>query len=221
MRRGVGVARRAPVVPAPPTGTDPSKLLVVACGALAREIAAVVAADRLDYVALHCLPAMLHNYPDRIAPAVEAVLEVHEGPAFVAYADCGTGGALRAVCDRHGAEMLPGTHCYAVFEGVDAFAARGETDAFYLTDFLARQFHAFVIRPLGLDCHPELRDTYFGHYARVVHLAQTDDAETDDRARAAAATLGLAFERRWTGYGDLGPALRATDGRGLPARRAS
>lgn len=181
---------------------------MVACGALAREIAAVVAADRLDHIALHCLPAILHNHPDRIAPAVEAVLGAHDGPAFVAYADCGTGGALRAVCDRHGVGMLPGAHCYAVFDGVETFAARGETDAFYLTDFLARQFDAFVTRPLGLDRHPELRDAYFGHYARVVHLAQTDDAETEARARAAAATLGLAFERRRMGYGELGVALR-------------
>jgi hypothetical protein len=103
--------------------------------------------------------------------------------------------------------MMPGPHCYAFFEGLDVFAARGEADAFYLTDFLARQFDAFVTRPLGLDRHPELRDAYFGNYARLVHLAQTDDPELDARARDAARALGLAHERRWTGYGLLAPAL--------------
>ncbi len=105
--------------------------------------------------------------------------------------------------------MIAGPHCYAFFEGVGAFAARGETDAFYLTDFLARQFDAFVTRPLGLDRHPELRDVYFAHYHRLVHLAQTDDPALDRAAQSAAAALGLAYERRATGYGDLAPALRS------------
>ena len=116
--------------------------------------------------------------------------------------------------------MIAGPHCYAFFEGREAFAAQGEIDAFYLTDFLARQFDAFVTRPLGLDRHPELRDLYFGHYRTLVHLAQTDDAELTARARAAADALGLAFERRFTGYGDLATALAAVrkpSGDGLPA----
>ena len=179
----------------------------MACGALAREIAAVVEADGLRHVTVRCLPAMLHNHPDRIAPAVEAALEAHQGPAFVAYADCGTGGALRALCERRGVGMLDGPHCYAVFDGIDAFAARGETDAFYLTDFLARQFDAFVVRPLGLDRHPELRDAYFGHYGRVVHLAQADDAGTAAAATRAAALLGLPLERRVTGLHRIAAAL--------------
>ncbi|MGB3555099.1 MAG: DUF1638 domain-containing protein, partial [Jannaschia sp.] len=183
------------------TATGHGRVLVVACGALAREILAIRDLNGLGHIDLHCLPAILHNHPDRIAPAVEAALTERAGGydrAFVAYADCGTGGALRAVCDRMGVEMLAGPHCYAFFDGLDRFAARDEIDAFYLTDFLARQFDAFVTQPLGLDRHPELRDAYFGHYRSLVYLAQTDDPDLTARARAAAAALGLAFERRRT-----------------------
>jgi hypothetical protein len=181
------------------------RVLVVACGALAREILAIRDQAGLGHVDLHCLPAILHNHPDRIAPAVARVLDAATGyeARFVAYADCGTGGALAETCAERGVEMIRGAHCYAFFEGVDAFAARGEIDAFYLTDFLARQFDAFVTRPLGLDRHPELRDTYFAHYRRLVYLAQTDDAGLDARARDAAEALGLTYERRFTGYGAL------------------
>ncbi|WP_371154346.1 DUF1638 domain-containing protein [Jannaschia sp. 2305UL9-9] len=192
------------------TAPQPGRVLVIACGALAREILAVVEANGLGHVDLHCLPAILHNHPDRIAPAVDAALTQQAAAydrAFVAYADCGTGGALRAVCDRHGVEMIKGPHCYAFFEGLDVFAGRDEIDAFYLTDFLARQFDAFVTRPLGLDRHPDLRDTYFGNYRTLVYLAQTDDADLTRRARAAADALGLAFERRFTGYGGLSPVI--------------
>ena len=189
---------------------DGGRILVVACGALAHEIRAIREQAGLDHVDLHCLPAILHNHPERIAPAVDACLTErapdYDG-AFVAYADCGTGGALRAVCDRHGVEMIRGPHCYAFFDGQDTFAARDEITAFYLTDFLARQFDAFVTRPLGLDRHPQLRDAYFGHYETLVYLAQTDDPELTARAERAAAKLGLAFERRKTGYGELLPVL--------------
>ena len=212
MRRGGPAPRRAPGPVALPPRIAPGRVLVVACGALAREIGAVVAADGLDHLAVHCLPAMLHNHPERIAPAVDAALAAHDGPAFVAYADCGTGGALAAVCARHGASMIAGPHCYAFFEGEAAFAARNEADAFYLTDFLARQFDAFVVRPLGLDRHPELRDAYFGHYAKVVHLTQTEDPDLTARAQAAAEVLGLAFERRFTGMGGLAAALARAPG---------
>ena len=199
--------------------TGRGRVLVVACGALAREILALRSQHGLDHLDLHCLPAILHNHPDRIAPAVERAVGERAADyerVFVAYADCGTGGALGALCRRIGAEMIDGPHCYAFFDGLDRFAARDEIDAFYLTDFLARQFDAFVTRPLGLDRHPQLRDSYFGHYRTLVYLAQTDDPALTERARAAAAALGLAFERRPTGYGALGPALRAAAA-GLPA----
>ncbi len=126
---------------------------------------------------------------------------------FVVYADCGTGGQLQALCARLGVEMVEGPHCYSFFEGNAAFAARDEMTAFYLTDFLARQFDAFVWRPLGLDRHPELRDLYFGNYQKLVYQAQTDDPALTAKAEECARRLGLAFERRFTGYGDLAPAL--------------
>ena len=127
---------------------------------------------------------------------------------FVAYAECGTAGALDRVLSEEAVARLPGPHCYAFYSGVDRFDAAGDADmrCFYLTDFLARQFQALVIEPLGLDRHPELRDAYFSQYERVVYLAQTDDAALDAAAQAAAARLGLGYERRFTGYGDLAPA---------------
>jgi hypothetical protein len=193
-----------------PRGTG--RVLIVGCGALAREILAIAGRHGWSHVDLHCLPAILHNHPDRIPAAVEVAVADHADGyerIFVAYADCGTGGRLRAVCERLGVEMIDGPHCYAFYEGLEAFAARAEEEiaAFYLTDFLARQFDAFVWRPLGLDRHPQLRDAYFGQYEKLVYLAQTDDAALDAQARSAAARLGLAFERRRTGYGDLVPAL--------------
>ena len=188
------------------------RVLLVACGALAREILALKAANGWDHLDLACLPAILHNAPERIPDAVEAAVLRHRAAyarIFVVYADCGTGGRLAALCDRLGVEMVAGPHCYAFFDGLDAFAARTEDEigAFYLTDFLVRQFDAFVTRPLGLDRHPALRDTYFGNYDRLVYLAQTDDAALSAKAEAAAAFLTLRYERRWTGYGDLAAAL--------------
>ena len=216
MRRGRPARRAAPVPVdrAPIRARAPRRVLVLACGALAREIEAVRRQPGMAHLDLHCLPAILHNHPERIVPEAEAALDRAEGydAAFLAYADCGTGGALARMAEARGISMLPGAHCYAFFEGVDAFAAHGETDAFYLTDFLARQFDAFVTRPLGLDRHPELRDAYFGHYRRLVYLAQTDDPDLDARARAAAEALGLSFERRRTGLAPFAASLAA----GLP-----
>lgn len=185
-------------------------MLLIACGALAREILALREANGWDHLDLQCLPAILHNTPDRIVPAVEAAVEGARGrygSVFVVYADCGTGGLLKAACDRLGVEMVEGPHCYSFLEGNAGFAAREEMTAFYLTDFLVRQFDAFVWRPLGLDRHPELREMYFGNYDRLVYQAQTDDPLLTEKARACAERLGLAFERRFTGYGDLGGVL--------------
>ena len=188
------------------------RVLLLACGALAHEVLALTRANGWDHIDLACLPAILHNHPDRIAPAVAEAVARHR-PAyaeiFVLYADCGTGGQLSKICKDLGVEMLEGPHCYSFFEGNAAFAKRAEDEftAFYLTDFLVRQFDAFVWRPLGLDRHPELRDQYFGHYEKLVYQAQTDDPALDARARDCAARLGLAYERRFTGYGDLGRSL--------------
>lgn len=191
--------------------TDPAaqaQVLVVACGALAREITALQRCHGWDHLTLVCLPAILHNRPDRIPAAVaDAITARRSGHdrVFVAYGDCGTGGRLAAVCDDLGAGMIDAPHCYAFYEGTAAFAAHAdEIDAFYLTDFLARQFDAFVWEPLGLDRHPDLRALYFAHYRKLVYLAQTDDPALTALAADAADRLGLAFERRFTGYGELG-----------------
>lgn len=192
----------------PPSGEG--RILVLACGALAREILALT--YQFNHIDLQCLPAILHNHPDRIVPAVRTAVAAADGyeRIFLAYADCGTGGGLQAAAEELGLEMLPGPHCYAFFEGTDGFLARAEDEftAFYLTDFLARQFDAFVWKPLGLDRHPELRDAYFGHYEKLIYQAQTDDPELTIKAEDCARRLGLAFERRFTGYGDLAPAMR-------------
>lgn len=190
------------------------RLLVLACGALANEILAVTRANNLDHIDLQCLPAILHNHPDRITPRVREAVETarRKGYAriFLAYADCGTGGRLQEAARELGLDMLPGPHCYAFYEGTEGFLARAEDEitAFYLTDFLARQFDAFVWEPLGLDRHPELRDTYFGNYEKLVYQAQTDDPALTEKARDCARRLGLSFERRFTGYGDLARALQ-------------
>ncbi len=198
----------------PPRGAG--RVLLIACGALAREILALTEANGWSHLDLACLPAILHNRPERIPDAVEAAVTRHRDAydrIFVVYADCGTGGLLQARCAALGVEMVPGPHCYAFFEGVETFAARDEITAFYLTDFLVRQFEAFVIEPLGLDRHPQLRDMYFGHYTTLVYQAQTEDAGLDAKARACADRLGLHYERRFTGYGDLATAMaRAASG---------
>ncbi len=193
-----------------PAARTPEKVLVIGCGAIAREILAVRTANGLSHVDVTCLPAILHNTPEKIVPAMRAALARHRADyarIFVAYADCGTGGALAALCEEEGLEMLDGPHCYSFFDGNAAFAAREEVTSFFLTDFLTRQFETFVVKPLGLDRYPELTATYFGNYKTLVYLAQTDDPALDAKARAAADRLGLAFERRFTGYGDLAPAL--------------
>ena len=188
------------------------RVLLIACGALAREIIAIKEANGLEHLDLQCLPAILHNHPDRIVPAVrEAVAKYRDAYSqlFVVYADCGTGGQLQSACAEMGIEMVAGPHCYSFFEGNDVFADRDEMTAFYLTDFLVRQFDAFVWEPLGLGRHPDLRDLYFGNYEKLVYQAQTDDAALTEKAKGCAERLGLAFERRFTGYGDLTPTLTA------------
>ncbi|WP_323022470.1 DUF1638 domain-containing protein [Pararhodobacter sp.] len=190
------------------------RLLALACGALAHEILAIKAANGWDHLDLHCLPANLHLWPDRIPDAVEAAVEKYRDAydqILVVYADCGTGGLLQARCAALGVPMVEGPHCYSFFAGNADFAARAETEftAFYLTDFLVKQFEAFVWRPMGFDRHPELIAMMFGNYEKLVYLAQLDDPALDAKAADCAARLNLAYERRLTGYGDLVPALAA------------
>jgi len=188
------------------------RILLIACGALAREILALKEANGWDHMALQCLPAKYHLFPNKITEAVEETVLKHRDDyddIFVVYADCGTGGLLQAKCAELGVEMVPGPHCYSFFEGNDAFAARGDDDmtAFFLTDFLVKQFDAFIWKPMGLDRHPELRDMLFGNYTKLVYQAQIVDGALEDKARDCAARLGLDYEYRFTGYGDLETAL--------------
>ena len=191
------------------------KVQIIACGAIAREILAVCRQQGLTHVDLNCLPAIWHAYPQKIVPGLEqAVREARQAGftrIFFAYADCGTGGDIDRLCEREGIARIPGPHCYSFFDGNDDFAARGDDDifSFFLTDFLARQFTAFVVEPLGLDSHPELKEMYFGHYRKLVYLSQEEDPLLQVKAREAADYLGLEYEYRFTGYGDLTTALLA------------
>ncbi|MHA6642004.1 DUF1638 domain-containing protein [Mesorhizobium sp. A623] len=187
----------------------PERLLVIACGMLAREILAVKQELKLDHLELTCLPAEFHFYPDRIAPAMDKAITDAKAEGyehiFVGYADCGTGGYLDRVCEKHDVERMPGPHCFAFYQGMEAYRKLADDDmmSFYMTDFLCRQFDAFFMKPLGLDKHPELIQDYFGNYEKLIYLAQTDDPELDKVAESAAKMLGLVYERRPTGYGDL------------------
>jgi len=189
------------------------RLRVIACGAIAREVLAVCRANRFNHVDLVCLPAIWHVYPQKIAPAMrEAIAEARAAGyqrIFIGYAECGTQGQIDKICAEEGIERIEGPHCYAFYSGNDAFTAIAEDEfsAFYLTDLIARQFEAFVIEPLKLDKHPELRDMVFGNYTKIVYLAQTDDPALQAKAKWAADYLGLDYEYRFTGYGDLVPAL--------------
>ena len=195
------------------------KVHVIACGAIAREILAVKSLNGLDHLTLECLPAIWHVWPEKIAPALrekiaEARAAGHEN-IFLGYAECGTQGEIDRICREEGIERLSGPHCYAFFTGTEKFLAECETEftAFYLTDLITRQFEAFVIEPLKLDRHPELRDMVFGNYTKIVYLAQTDDAELQAKAKWAADYLKLDYEYRFTGYGDLQPELVAAAAR--------
>ncbi|MBD1546656.1 DUF1638 domain-containing protein [Roseibium aggregatum] len=197
-----------PFEPEPAPLRKIGRVLVIACGALAREIKAIRELNGFTHIDLTCLPAQLHNTPQKIPEAVRAaVLQKRDlyDEILVAYADCGTGGLLDNVLEETGAKRIGGAHCYAFFTGLEAFDALEEDQlgTFYLTDFLARHFETMVMAPLGLNWHPHLRDLYFAHYTRVLYLAQTDDPKLEDAARKAAERLGLAFEMQKTGYGML------------------
>ena len=193
----------------------PIRLVIVGCGALARELLAITAG--IPGVRVEGVDARLHMRPQLIADAVAAKVEVvrerygSDVGIFVAYADCGTAGTLDAYLEGEGLARIEGAHCYEFYAGAAAFDALQEEElgTFYLTDFLARQFESIIVAGLGLDRHPELLPMYFGNYRRLVYLAQTDDPELTAKARAAADRLGLDFERRPTGFGDLAPTIQA------------
>jgi len=186
--------------------------LLIACGALAREIAALKRANGWTQFEVRCLPAQLHNRPERIAPAVREAIHANRerfASIFVVYGDCGTGGQLDAVLKEEGVERLPGAHCYEFLATAQVFAqlADAEPGTFYLTDFLLRHFERLVIGPLGLDRHPELTGEYFRNYRKLVYLSQAPRADAVEQARCIAGRFGFEFEHRFTGYGELGTRL--------------
>ncbi len=190
------------------------RVLVIGCGALARELLELT--RPLPHVDVTCLPPSLHDRPGGIPEAVRRKISAGRASGryariFVAYADCGTGGLLDRVLEDEGVPRLPGAHCYESFAGRADFARLVDEDpaTFWLTDFLARNFERLVIRGLGIDRHPELEGMYFGNYRRLVYLSQTDDPALLILARAAAGRLGLAFEHRHTGYGELATSIAA------------
>jgi hypothetical protein len=189
------------------------EVLIIGCGALAREIAALRRANQWTGLDVRCLPAELHNRPERIPAAVQAEIRANRDryrTIFVAYADCGTGGRLDAVLKEDDIERLPGAHCYEFFAGAQTFAALADAEpgTFYLTDFLLKHFDRLVTRGLGLDRHPELACEYFRNYKKLVYLAQNRAPGADEQARRIAQDMGLAYELRDTGYGELGARLR-------------
>ena len=189
------------------------KILVIACGAIARELVRIRKLNHWDHIELQCLPPELHNRPEKIPSAVKAKIESQAGlfrKIFVAYADCGTGGALDDVLHAHGVERIPGAHCYEFFTGSETFQALAETEpgSFFLTDFLTRHFDRLVIRGLGIDRLPQLKPVYFGNYKRLVYLAQSDSEELQDMARHHAQTLGLDYVFQHCGSAPLAGVLQ-------------
>ncbi len=194
------------------------KVKVIACGAIAREIVDICHQHGLNHIDLTCLPAIWHIHPEKIAPGLKEKISQARSDGFkrifIGYAECGTKGEVDKICEEEDISRLPGPHCYAFYTGVEKFMSAGDDDitSFYLTDLIARQFEAFIIEPMKFDKHPELIPMMFGNYRKLVYLAQTKDAELQTKAKWAADFLGLEYEYRFTGYGDLEPELVAANG---------
>jgi len=188
--------------------------LLIACGALAREVVDVVRLNGLSHVSVTCLPAIWHNTPGKIPEGVRRKIGEARGRydrVLVMYGDCGTGGGLDRLLEEEGVERIDGPHCYAFYRGIEDFLAEADRDptCFYLTDYLARHFDRLIVEGLGIDRHPELLASYFGNYTTLVYLAQTEDAALEAKAKAAAERLGLAYRYQFTGYGELGRFIQA------------
>ncbi|HJL91771.1 MAG: DUF1638 domain-containing protein [Acidimicrobiales bacterium] len=184
------------------------RTLIIACGALARELSEVISVNNLEHIDVECLPASYHNSPEKIPNALEErILKTSTtyDQIFVGYADCGTGGKVDEICEKYGLTRLSGAHCYEFFAEENNFADIQEKNigSFYLTDFLVKHFERLVVKALWLDTHPELLNEYFGNYTQVVYLAQTNDPKLENLAREAAKKLGLELIVERNGYGDL------------------
>ena len=193
--------------------TGKGDVLLIACGALAREIVDLIERNHWSAFDVQCLPAKWHNTPQFIVPAIREKIRASRNSyksIFVLYGDCGTGGLLDKMLGEEGVERIDGPHCYAFFSGNSEFAkiSEDEITAFYLTDYLARHFDKLIWAGLGLDRHPDLLPLYFGNYTKIVYLAQTYDEQLVENAKAAAKKLGLAYEYRFTGYGELETGMR-------------
>lgn len=200
--KGRSAAERTP-------SRDLPRTLLVACGALAREVVELIRVNGWEHLTVTCLPASWHNTPDKIPEGVRQRIRAQRAghdKVLVLYGDCGTGGELDRVLAEEGAERIGGPHCYSFYAGAAVFDALAEAEigSFYLTDYLVRHFERLIIQGLGLDRHPQLLDVYFGNYKRLVYLAQTEDKDLQARAAAAAERLGLAYHYHFTGYGGLG-----------------
>ncbi len=204
---------------------EPSTLLIC-CGAIAREVLAVIRENGWRHMDVQCLPAKLHNHPSQLPEGVRA--KIREGRKthdriMVLYSDCGTGGKMERVLEEEGIDNIGGSHCYEIFAGSDVFQKMmaDEPGTFFVTDFLARSFEKLVFKGLGLDRFPKLRNVYFGKYKKLVYLAQTENAEIRARAEAAAKMIGLEFEMRFTGYGGFAKFIAGEDGCGAPCTTAT
>jgi len=189
-------------------------VLVITCAAIAREVNEIKKLGQWPQMDLQAITVDLHARPEKIPAAVAEKIDQARDQyqhIFVAYGDCGTSGELELVLEQRGVQRLPGAHCYDFLAGRESYEKMQEEEpgTFYLTDFLTQHFQRLVIEILGIDRHPELLEIYFGNYTRLVYLAQTDSDELTAQASAAAAQLGLRFERRFTGMGEMVPMLDA------------
>jgi len=187
-------------------------ILIIACGALAHEITTLKRLNNWEHVDLQCLRADLHNVPQKITNAVKKQIDRARGKydkIFIGYADCGTGGHLDALLKAENIERLPGAHCYEFFATQRIFneISEAELGTLYLTDYLTRHFDRIIIQGFGLDKHPEIEAMMFANYKKLVYLSQIWNADLVEQACAAADRLGLKFEHRHTGYGDLQTSL--------------
>jgi len=197
-----------------PAEGGPPTTLLIACGALAREVVDVIRLNGWTHFSVTCLPAIWHNTPNKIPDGVRRKISEARGNydrILVLYGDCGSGGLLDRVLEEEDVERIDGPHCYAFYSGVEDFLVEADADptCFYLTDYLARHFDRLIIEGLGIDRHPELLPTYFGNYTTLVYLAQTEDAALEAKAAAAADRLGLTYRYHFTGYGELGSFIQA------------
>ncbi|RED52263.1 DUF1638 domain-containing protein [Aestuariispira insulae] len=193
---------------------ETAKTLVIACGALAREILDVIKLNGWQNLAITCLPAKLHNAPDQITPRLREKIRANKDRytrILVAYADCGTGGLIDKMIEEEGVERIGGPHCYSFYAGQQDFDALAEQElgTFYLTDYMVRHFDSLIMEGMGLNKYPQMRELMFGNYKRLVYLAQMEDPKLDDLAEQAAEKLQLSYRKVFTGYGELATFMAA------------